>query len=346
MRASSAPRLKNCQAWVNSPLPAVSVPHGVTSVGNEAHLALKTYVDNGMDLRPDVSGEVEPLLENGIALLAKLNIPEGATIYTELTVGFGELTGHLDFCAENEHFRIIVDYKAGFKDGDYEWQVRGYAKGMNFFERKPTKTYIFWLQDGTVQEWKWTPEELDRWYAEYLLPLILSPSPTYTIGNWCGYCPIKDSCPGRIARDQGAIAVLGGGMETIGKELSDPVRAIALYERLKSIESALEIIRDAFREHLKGGAISDGTTEYYLLEANVRELDLIKAWGSLVNWGLSKDEIASICKPSISKAEKLVGDKAGKGNGAGAIRSLAEELKNAGAISYKPQIRIQSRKAK
>ena len=63
-----------------------------------------------------------------------------------------------------------------------------------------------------------------------------------------------------------------------------------------------------------------------------RSLEPLAAFPVLQEHGFDDPEMAEVMDLSLSKAEKIVGSKAGKGKGAGAIRALRAALEAGAAI--------------
>ncbi len=68
------------------------------------------------------------------------------------------------------------------------------------------------------------------------------------------------------------------------------------------------------------------------------------AWQVLEELGFDDDDFARAMDLRISRVEKIVREKAGRGSGAAAVRRLGERLNAAGAVSTKQVNKLKERR--
>lgn len=105
------------------------------------------------------------------------------------------------FVARHFDELFVFDYKNGYKFVDVEWnpQLLYYALGAaKRYEFDFSKITLIVVQpnapssDGPVRAWSLTPEELEQWAYEVLLPKAKAtedPNAPLVAGNHCYYCP-------------------------------------------------------------------------------------------------------------------------------------------------------------
>ena len=118
----------------------------------------------------------------------------------------------------------------------------------------------------------------------------------------------------------------------------------------KTIKAQVEVAGDV--------EATDG--KLIIKEVGRRELDAAKAWPVLAaeRWPTDKegvtvpgaawkeDDFARVVEMSLGSVGDVIAEKAGKGNGASAIRAVTEQLTRAGAITNKTHTELSERPAR
>jgi hypothetical protein len=110
---------------------------------------------------------------------------------------------------------------------------------------------------------------------------------------------------------------------------------LSMHRRAKTVKKVAEDVLAMIKAHVEAhGELVDDGAVLGITETQTRELDVAKSWPILERTGFGDDDFASAIKLSVTKVEKRIAQKAGRGNGKAAIAALGEELEAAGAVTY------------
>jgi len=166
---------------------------------------------------------------------------------------------------------------------------------------------------------------------------------TYRPGAHCQYCPRSHECVAANALARRDMAVLldqdlPGRLEdaeTI-RELarSQPQQVVALLEIARRAEKQAGRVIAAIKSEVeRDGPVVGDEKRLELQTTEKRHLNVLQAFPVLQQEaGFQDEDLAEVISISLSKAETLVAKRAGKGNGAKAVRELGDKLAKAGAI--------------
>lgn len=249
------------------------------------------------------------------------------------------LAGSVDRCEVLGESAAILDYKTGRVDTGYEHQQRGYA-----FLLMRAETGITEVKSATVYVahgyWKgrtYKVASLESWWHDFKRRLANGIG-RFAPGPHCGFCPRRPTCPGVQAYQQSALAVVNDGdtpleltvenMAVVGPQLAETRSNVSYIA--KRCEEFMEVLRAQVIE--VGGEIPAGDGKVLkIIEVNRRSLDAQKAWPVLARQ-LNDEQIAGVCKISLSKCQEIVGAKAERGTKGAVRKQLADDLEEAGAV--------------
>lgn len=351
LRASAMPLAFRCAGSVRRaelPIAETSEP---ADLGSATHEALRPLAEGGgiaWDDLPEIAGRWGVELEDLRALCAT-----AAKLWTEIAESFSgaltevelraeiapgvELTGHADLLAVSGSVARAGDWKTGRKDHDYSQQMRAYGALILLDDETLTEVTvtILWTRTGEIENYTVTRESAARWVRE-LLAEVVSWDGTYRPGPHCGFCPRSHECPAAnamVRRDVQAL-IEDGDAFVAGLAALVPDVKLALYRRASLVASYAERVKKAIRADVEeNGDIVTDDGRLTLVGESRRELKPLEAWPVLETAGLRDDDFAEVVDLPITRIEKLVAKKAGKGKGAAAVRALNEKLEAAGAIT-------------
>lgn len=303
-------------------VPALAKKHGVDEKELRVLLALGTQVWKRVrESFPNASAEVELTYDLG-------NV---------------ELSGHLDLLGTNGVTGYVGDWKLGRLDSSYAEQLRGYMALVLL--KHPTLTdakgYVLWVRDDEAEsyamdhaaKWEWlqrVENEIVQWDG------------TYRPGSHCQYCPRSHECPAANAlarRDMLALMDkdLPGHLEdaeTIRDLVrKDPDRAVQLLEIARAAEKRAARVAAALKSLVLTDGDVEGTEKRLTIQTSeVRGLEVLPTFGVLEELGFDNETLSQVVTLHISKIEEIVKERAGKGNGARALRELEAKLNEVGAI--------------
>lgn len=256
-----------------------------------------------------------------------------------------KLTGKVDVLAMVDGEVRIIDFKSGRVERDHFHQMAGYAYlACRRTGYELASATLVNLRTKTTETFKWTIEELEKWFSSVVLGQIARYRDRYSPGAHCEFCPIRHSCEGRKAIVRSALEELTGvpasKADVLLGELNNPAQrgivggeVASLFERLGMIEQAIEGFRQHVKENVKqlGPLDVGGGRVLKIIESNRDKLDPVKSW-PVVCEVLTEAEIAPAITLSKTKILDAVGAKVEKGKGK-AKEAMMEQLKAAGAVS-------------
>jgi hypothetical protein len=357
LRCSSLPLHFKCPGSARPARVPVNATNDAADVGTAGHEGLAGLVRTGqLDLdtvAPALASKHavdEAELRVLLALGAKLwnqvkgsfpNASAEVALKHELSPSL--VTGHVDVSGSSGTTLRIADWKLGRLDSDYREQLLGYCALSLLATPSATKAEagILW-----VREQEYEPHSMDKaGLYDWLLRVeheIVRWDGVFRPGSHCQYCPRSHECPAAnaLARRDMAILMnedLPGQLEdqaTLREMVkNDPDKVVALVEKMRFFEKLAERGIAAIKaEVMSQGDVLGTDKRLTLTRTEKRHLNVLQAFPLLQQEGFEDEDMAQVMSISLSKAETLVAKRAGKGNGAKAVRALDEKLAQAGAI--------------
>lgn len=341
MRCSELPKFFLCGQSLLGPA-TVEHDNQAGRVGTAIHEILRLWLSDTID--PSMvehvcaghgvgQSEVWPLV--GVAKKILIELGLGKPHAMEAELDDGDLSGHPDVEWNLPGCYWIGDWKSSRLDLSYYHQLMGYAwLRLDSIRACGGRCQLFaaWLQDGTVERYTVTVAQIEAWHAQYreLVETRLRP---FVTGSHCTYCSRAIDCPAQREDMRQALSVIDGDATVDVSKLDGPTVAL-VHRKLKMLASVKEKWDEALKARIKAlGPVDcgDGHSLAVVEENGKREVDTAAAWPILTE-KLDADEMAGCVSISIKKAEDVIAKKAGRGKGAGAIRSLTEELAKVNAV--------------
>lgn len=357
LHPSTLPRAFLCPASLLSPQMALIEDSEPARTGNAVHEILPAAV-RGEDIADEYVANVAgywqvsakdmfPMIAVARKAIKELGIPSTAS--TEVAVDVGDITGTIDVEWESGPNGVvlhIVDWKSGYKDSSYYHQLAGYACAAIRTKHVRVIGTVVWLRTGEVETYEWTLDELQEWRDRLAKVQASAIAGNSVTGDHCVYCKRSHECAILKARVSADIAVIAD--EATAAQIKTGLRDLApskvaeMRRALKRIESFAGRFETAFKALVhEVGTLDpgDGTVFQEVEEPGRREIDTLKAW-PVLSAKLTDEEIAAVVTVGATALDDTIAKKAGKGKGAAAKRELAEELKQAGALSQPPVLKI------
>lgn len=362
VRCSALPLAMLCPASIRDGGLRVDPVNDASASGTAAHVALRAVAETGapdwdaiagvVDAHPGADLEdVRMIVALGVKLWAevKAEFPRALTevpLSAEVAPGL-VLTGHVDVYAENGRTASVGDWKTGRVDMSYREQVLGYA-ALGLLDDSALESVrgaILWVRDGDAEFYTLTREMLGVWMRR-VADTILGWDGTYRPGAHCDHCPRAHDCPAARALVKRDVAVFAG-MDDVAVDISrlTPDQHMTLRAQAKRVAALAERVLEASKAHLleRGPVTAGGATMTAVAEER-REVLPLKAW-PVIDAELTSAELADAMRLSIGAIEKAVATKAGRGNGAKAVRALNEKLEAVGAIARRVQHTVRTRRS-
>ena len=365
VRASALPLLLTCPAALVAPAVRIVETSPQARDGTAAHELLRGLPETGRVDWGALEGvcerhqadptEVRCLVSNGVALWPDLE-PRfaGGVAESELRLEHDgiTLTGHTDLTAFRteeggapRHLARILDWKGGRLDSDYRWQMVGYCALTlhNFPELAEATATVVWLRDRDLENYTLTRDELAPWLAEVADKLHWD-GHSFTPGSHCQYCPRSHECPARLALvAECARAVTDRPRPNLST--MQPDELIALYDMAGEVERLAKRTREAIRTRvLWEGDIAGSKHALRGSREHRRHLDLLKAWPVLEGQGFGDRDFAECLTLHAPNVERLVRERAPRGQKTRAIRELREALTHAEALTEVEFRRVSKRR--
>jgi hypothetical protein len=265
------------------------------------------------------------------------------------------LKGHIDASAaavDSEGWRVIVDWKTGWGEGDYSAQMAGYAsvelseydwQSEDDDECQGVRAIVVHIATGAYQVYEFTRQDILDW-QHWLRSLVESQGGIeYRFGAHCKYCPVRYTCEGRAKALASAIGDVGVSdiLSTVlsspfGRDLPESRDAmqqawVGMAELARAIEEFKDRVRDSARDF---GPIplSDGTE--IAIDQSPRRLigDTKTAW-SIVEAEIGREALMAIATIPKTKLEDAVKAAAPRGQKAQRLSYVLETLEAKGAMT-------------
>lgn len=259
-------------------------------------------------------------------------------IMVSVDLGLAQISGHLDVISVSGDVARGLDWKSGFKDHDYSEQMRAYAALVLLQHpqlREVTLT-VAWLREGEIENYTMDRAGAELW-AQRVIKEIVDWDGAYQYGTHCAYCPRAHECPAANAvmrRDVSAILNVSLGQAPDALATMLPSEVIELVRKASVVKKYADSVRDIVRTYVKThGDIVGPDVKLTIRAEERRSIEPLPAWPVLESKGFTDEDFAAVVKVSKSKVEDRVKQKAGKGNGAAAVRDLTKALEEANAFT-------------
>lgn len=357
LRASGMPLAFKCPGSLVPPSIPIAEDGYEAAVGTAVHAVLRSLAEKG-DVEwhriPDVAAahgvEADDVLM--LVRMARVLWPSLAESFANaqtevpLIVDLGDgvtLSGHADLLSLHDTIARGADWKTGRSDGDYGAQMRAYA-ALIMLENPQLVEVTFtvvWIREGEIENYTMDSTGLSAWLTE-LRSRVIAWDGVYHPGKHCRYCPRSHECDARNALVRADIAALRdkGLADRMDSTLSlmRPEQIIELHRQAESVLDNATRVRAAIKAHViaRGDILGSGT-RLTITTQQRRELLPEKAWPLLEDAGFESADFVACIDLHISRVEKTIATKAGRGKGASAVRALTSQLEAAGAINVKEQ---------
>lgn len=365
LRASSMPLGFICPAALQPSVLPIREEHDAADVGTVTHEAVRPLAEKGA---VDWDGLPALCLERGVsldevrmlcALATKLwhqvkDSFSGARTEVELTTEIAPgvtLSGHVDLLSTARTVARAADWKSGRKDADYGDQMRAYGALVlldNPWLTEVTVT-VLWIREQEIENYTMTRHQALTWVDE-LLCSVVEWDGVYHTGKHCDHCPRNHECAAAnalVRRDVAAIAdkeLLGLAETALASMSGDEI--VELHRKAETVAKYADRVHEAIKAHIveNGDIVGKGVRLSVVTETR-RELNTLEAWPVLEKAGFQDEDFAKCINLRITQVEKCIAAKAGKGNGAAAMRDITEKLKSAGAVLTNERRKLAQKRA-
>lgn len=368
LRCSALPLAFKCPGSVRKGAVAINDTSDAAELGTAAHEGLAILVNTGRvdwDGVPALAkghgfneGELRGLLASGAKLWAQVkeSFPHPMT-EAELDYegpGF-HLTGHADILGRDEDTAISGDWKGGRLDSDYREQVLGYAalSLLDYYRHlQAARASVLWVREGDVEQYSLKRSDLPAW-EERLVREVVEWDGTYRPGPHCAHCRRNHECAAAnalVRRDVAAIADLDLVARVEDEDalaLMSPDQMVDILSKADIVSKYADRVRSAIRAHvIRNGDVVGCGKRLTLQHEERRSLNVIQAMTVLEDLGFrNRLDLAPVIDISAAKVEKVIAERAGKGNGAGAVREFRAALEAAEAVETVTVTKLVTRRA-
>lgn len=354
VRASALPIAFRCAAAVRRPALAVNASNDAADNGTAAHEVLRTLPStNRIDWEriPEIAqrfgadpDETRMLVAQGAKLWNQVR-DSFAGAHTEVSLqlevmpGF-TLTGHADLLAISQTSMRVGDWKTGRKDADHQHQFKAYAAMA--LKSSPDINDVtgtgLWAREKEIENYTLDRVSVEAWLDE-LRERVIKWDGVYRPGKHCGYCPRNHECAAANAMIRRDVAVIADKslLARVETDLAQmPANEIIdVFHKADLVVKFATRVRDAIKKHVEenGDVVASGT-RLSISEEERRELDPLAAFPVLTEQlGFGDEDLAQVMKLSISKIEKVVSDRAPKGEKGREAKKAGELLEKCGAVT-------------
>lgn len=259
------------------------------------------------------------------------------------------LTGTLDLLSVWADVARLLDWKFGRLDKNYVQQLNGYAAIV--FKKYPkvnelTAT-IAWARDQDIENYHITREQSDAW-VNRIRNEVIRWDGVYHPHEGCVHCQRFHECDAANKLARSNVEVIGGlSIDQIEHQLEHMPgqQIIELKRKAKMVREIAERAEAAITNlAIRKGEIVGEDAMLTVVNEPRRELDPIRTWPIVEALGFEEQDWAAVVKVSVSKLEDRVKNKAGRGNGAAAIRSLKQKLELAGAVELPERLVVKEKR--
>jgi hypothetical protein len=366
LRCSALPLAFRCGGSVRRGQVELNEISDAADMGSAGHEAARSLAETGRvdwDALPGLArrrGVDEGELRALMAMAQKLwnevgeSFPGAETEVEMWHEGVGVvLTGHADVLARSGREVRIGDWKFGRKDANYCEQLLGYCVLALLSDPSLEKATagVLWVRDLEYEHYTLSREQIRTWQAR-LYTEVVSWDGTFRPGPHCTYCPRNHECPAANALVRRDVAALADRALVASAEAEDalerftPDQLVELVERADTVQRYAERVRRAVKEHVEraGGEIAGSERKLAIVREQRRRADVVAAFGVLEAVGFEDPEFNVVLDLSLPKAERIVATRAGRGNGAAAVRELRAAFEQAKAIDTESVTKLVTRR--
>lgn len=281
------------------------------------------------------------------------SFPEALTeipLSAELAPGV-VLTGHVDVLSVAGTVARCADWKFGRLDSDYSSQLKAYGALVLLDNPGLTEvtSTVLWVREGEIENYSFDRAGVARW-VQSVLREIVNWDGVYRTGAHCAHCARSHECVAANAlvrrdvaamSDQELVESAENALETMTAE-----EKVELLRKADMVAGYAERVRKAIKaDVLENGDVVANGVRLTIDTEQRRDIDSLAAWPVLEAAGFGDEEFARCIDIRVSKAEKLVAERAGRGKGAAAVRELSAALQSAGAISVREIQKLSAKRA-
>ena len=366
LRCSALPLAFRCAGSVRRGRVLINESNDAADLGTAAHEGLAKLVATGRvdyDAVPALAKkhgvdetDLRVLLAQGYKLWeqVKASIPDPMTeVELSHTIGSLTLEGHADILGRSANTGHVDDWKTGRNDSDYSEQLKGYAALALLEDITLTSATagVLWVRDCEYEHYTMDRAGVWEWMARVESEIVQWDG-TYRPGKHCEYCPRGHECVARnalVRRDVAAISDrdLVGHVEDAETLAAMPAeRKVEILQQADRVGKLAERVRAAIRaDVVKNGDIVGAGVRLTLVTEERRKLDTWTAFPVLEAANFTDEDKAAVIDISLSRAEDIAAERAGKGKGAAAKRELRAALEGAGAIKIETITKLVQRRA-
>ncbi len=366
VRCSALPLAFRCAGAVRPGVVVLNEISDAADTGTAGHEGLARMVErNAVDWesvpalarRHGVNeGELRMLLAQGWKLWQQVrdSFPNPQTeVALEHTDAAITLTGHVDVLSRQPKLIVIGDWKCGRKDANYSEQLLGYAALalMDDPTLDAATAGVLWVRDGEYEHYTLKRKDLVAWLNR-LDRTVAQWDGVYRPGPHCTHCPRNHECAAANALVRRDVAAINDEALVLQVEDEAALARMAPDEIIDVLGKADQVIRYAERVRaavrayaIKTGDIEGTERRLTVVREGRRRLDTLVAFPVLESAGFGDEEMGAVLDFNVSRVEKIVATRAGKGKGAKAVRELRKTLEDANAIQTETVTRLVTRRA-
>jgi len=359
LRASAMPLAFLCPGSARPATVAINEDSGPARLGTAVHEARRPLAEVGSvpwDKIPEIAARHAVSVDDVRMLCAM-----AGKLWPSITASFPEamtevplearfigrngqtihLTGHADLLSVRGTVARLGDWKSGRLDADHAQQMRAYAALalLENTELTEVTVTVIWIRDGEIENYTMRADELSSWTRE-LIERVAEWDGTFRPGKHCPRCKRSHECEAATAMARRDVAVIADRAIVAQAEadlvMMAPAEIVALHRKAELVKHFAYRVSDAIKAHVvaHGDIVADGV-RLTVDRVEKRELDPVTAWSVLEAAGFADGDFADCMTLGISKVEKRIAEKAGRGGGAAAVREIAKKLDDAGAVVRK-----------
>lgn len=342
-RASSVPRLFACPS---SALPAEYPIEGdadLARVGTAVHVGIHEYLDRGAPITEGVVHEIASRFDVDADEVGRLMwafraawkdlSQHFAHTSSEMRVESDLVGGTIDFAHFDGMTAAIGDWKSGYMQKDYQYQLASYAYAMRAQHGMPSSGYIttvvVWLRHRSYDTKRLDDAALDT-FARRLRDKESRIGLEYNPGEHCGYCPRQAECPARREYVRNAASLVPSASTEMTPETLG-----ALYPKAKMLRRALDEYDTMLRSALTRGPVPtpEGRLQFHTVSRE--HIHAHRAWPVLQACGFSDDGLAQCISMSKGAVMDVAGELAPPRQ-KGKFRAVVmDKLRDCGAVEEK-----------
>ena len=336
VRPSAMGRLKECASSAGNPEAIHDPASEAQRSGSAAHEGIWHRISTGED--PDLAAVAKKwgLLDDSEVVIPYAMFrrawtqlePHFPDPQAELAVTSDLTAGTADLVSIGSDRTSVLDWKTGRMLGSHRYQLMAYAYCLRHEYGMPSEGVI---RGATVhlRHEHWTVDEfsdadLDG-FAAMVREQVDRIGTHYAAGEHCTFCPSRLGCQTQAAYVRHAIA-------TLSDQEIEPARLAALYPQYKQAMAALEAYKTALNAAVARGPLPMGDGKVLRMQEQTRKsIRPLEAWPVLQEH-MTNEELASTIRIGKGAVERIVKDRAARGDKAKSAAALIDRLSEAGAI--------------